>query len=441
MNEENFLHISKLACNDLTCNLDELKALYKSPTLIKYVSELIWENIKRDQIKDKNVLLKPNWVYHSTRPSDDFCMRTNDSFLLAVLDVIVEMKPSSIIIGDAPVQGCKWERMISFDFEDRIHTLSTKSNIPIQIRDFRRRTYNLKDNTPRSDLTPLSDYVIFDLGKKSYLEPITLPGPSRFRVTNYDPDRMNSAHSPGIHRYCITKEFFGADTVISLPKLKIHQKTGITAGLKNLVGINGDKDFLPHHRLGGTKRGGDCYPGGSFLRYWAELALDNANRHQGKYLFWIWQKVASLLWLLSLPGPEHHIAAGWYGNDTTWRMVMDLNMIAYFGLSDGTMAKTKQRNLYTIGDCIIAGQGNGPLEPEPLPLGLITIANNPAMHDIAMASIIGLQYKKIPLLTEAIKLFGNNGKITLNGRLINIQDLDRVKTIANLPPGWKSYCI
>ena len=32
----------------------------------------------------------------------------------------------------------------------------------------------------------------------------------------------------------------------SLPKLKTHKKAGITCALKNLIGINGNKEYLPH---------------------------------------------------------------------------------------------------------------------------------------------------------------------------------------------------
>jgi len=35
--------------------------------------------------------------------------------------------------------------------------------------------------------------------------------------------------------------------------LKLHRKAGITCALKNLIGINGNKEYLPHHRLGGSQ--------------------------------------------------------------------------------------------------------------------------------------------------------------------------------------------
>jgi len=431
-----FLHIIKIPGN----NLSDLEAFYSSSYLKEAITGLIKGEISRIKVQDRKVLLKPNWVLHSIRYADRFCMRTNDSFVIAVLGIILEMGPSAVIIGDAPVQGCKWDIVISESFKDSLNRLSSEYGIPVWIRDFRRRTYSVIDNKPRTDVRPLSDYVIFDIGDKSMLEPVTESGPTKFRVTNYDPDRMSLAHSTGMHKYCIARELFEADLIISLPKIKTHQKTGLTGALKNIVGINGDKDFLPHHRIGGAGRRGDCYPGKSYLRYWSERLLDNANRKQGRKSFWYWQKCSSLLWRLSLPGPEHHISAGWYGNDTTWRMVMDLNQIVYYGRSDGNLYPTRQREVLALSDGIIAGQGNGPLYPEPLPLGVILFSNNPALHDIAATTLMGLDFRKFRLLTEASCFFGNNSPdITLNGEQVVITDLIRNSVNAEPPIGWKSY--
>lgn len=323
-------------------------------------------------------------------------------------------------------------------FSVRSLVFQKESNVAVSLIDFRRRKYSVEGNSPLTEIRPLSEYVIIDLGKRSILEPVTSAGKTRFRVTNYDPDRMQEAHAPGVHKYCIAKEFFDADIVISLPKIKTHQKTGVTGALKNLVGINGDKDFLPHHRIGGTKRGGDCYPGGSNLRYWSELTLDEANRRQGKKSFWYWQKLASALWRLSLPGPEHQIAAGWHGNDTAWRMVLDLNMIAEFGRADGSLAPERQRQIYSMCDGIIAGQGEGPLKPNPLPLGLISFSNDSALNDQAMALMMGFDPQELSLLKNSNPL-GDSSPIDFNGKQINLVDLKAHALKAIPPKGWMKY--
>jgi len=251
---------------------------------------------------------------------------------------------------------------------------------------------------------------------------------------------LAEAHKPGMHKYCITKELFDVDIVISMPKIKTHQKSGITGALKNLVGVNGDKDFLPHHRLGGTGFGGDCYPGKNYLRFWSELALDNANRNQGKLAYWFWLKTSSLLWKINRRTKVHHISAAWYGNDTTWRMVMDLNKIALFGREDGTLADEPQRTLFSLCDGIIGGQGNGPLIPEPLPLGIVCFSNNSAITDIGMAILMGLNFHKIPLLMAAFDLTEKNDlNLSFNDSPITFEGLTSHSINALPAPGWTDY--
>jgi hypothetical protein len=434
-----FVHILKINTKDKRNKMSELAAYYNSGSLSKSISFLINKGICLNQIQDKNILIKPNWVKHSITSKDELCMRTNDNFILSALKVILEMRPSKVTLGDAPIQGCNWDRMLSIFFKDEIHKLSKEYNTPILIKDFRRRIYNFSENNPEIGIKPLSDYHIIDLGKNSLLEPLSMTGQTKFRVTNYNPDRMSFAHSFGIHKYCIVKDFFEADIIISLPKIKTHQKAGITGALKNLVGINGDKDFLPHHRIGGTRKGGDCYPGGSALRYWSELSLDKANRFQGSKGFWFWQKLSSILWRLSFPSPEHNMVAGWYGNDTTWRMVMDLNRIAEYGSADGTISEIPQRQIFSLCDGIIAGQGDGPLEPEPLPLGIITFSNDSLVNDRVFAKFMGLPGDRIPLLNSASQDANTDCAITLNGKTIKLEDLNKyeIKTIP--PKGWVKY--
>ncbi|MDR3610694.1 MAG: DUF362 domain-containing protein [Ignavibacteriaceae bacterium] len=410
------------------------------PFMKELISGLINDNLKDDQIKNKRILLKPNWVNHSAGKNDDLCLRTNDNFLLAALEVILGKKPSKVIIGDAPIQGCLWDKMITPAFRDKINNLSAHYAIPVELKDFRRRIFNPAKNNPVEERRPLDEYIIFDLGKRSFLEPISISGKNIFRVTNYNPDRLADVHTAGIHKYCITKELFEADVVISLPKIKTHQKAGITGALKNLVGVNGDKDFLPHHRLGGTGFGGDCYPGKNYLRLWSELSLDVANRNQGKLVYWIWIKISSILWRMTKHTKVHHISAAWYGNDTTWRMVLDLNKIAVFGKADGTIAEEPQRMVFSLCDGIIGGQGNGPLKPEPLPLGVICFSNHSAITDISMAILMGFDFQKIPLLKEAYNLF-DNLKVNLkyNGKSISFAELHQYLMHVLPAPGWIEY--
>ena len=438
---KSFVNIELIYSSDDERNISSLTKVYEQPLLLKEKIRKISKGVldNSNQISGKKILLKPNWVLHNQKENDEICLRTNDNFLLAVIEVILDYKPAKIIIADAPIQGCDWDKMLSPGFFKRIEDLSVRYSIPLLIKDLRRVIFDPHENNPTKERNPISDYVIFDLAKESYLEPISSIKPN-FRVTNYDPDRLKESHSIGKHKYCITKELFDADFVISVPKIKTHQKTGITGALKNIVGLNGDKDFLPHHRVGGIGFGGDCYPGKNIFRRTAEYFLDCANKQLGKKIYWFWKYLSKLVWKLSFPKGVHNLEAGWYGNDTCWRMVMDLNKIAIFGKKDGTISQTPQRKLFSLCDGIIGGQGDGPLNPQPLPLGIICFTNNSSITDICMATLMDFDAQKIPLL----KVAGQNTilediSLNLNGQPITIKDLTdlSIKTIPS--PGWIDY--
>ena len=437
----NFVNIKSVYNNKQERQIPFLKELYSNrELLIKNIAELAGAILNEASLNGKRVLLKPNWVRHSRKEADEICLRTHDGFVLAALEYVLQFSPKEVVIGDAPVQGCKWNKMMSPLLIQSVEELQEKYKIPVTIKDFRRVTFDDRSNNITEERKPLSDYQIFDIGKNSYLEPVTDTKKNKFRVTVYNPDRFLESHTEGMHKYCITKQLFEADVVISLPKVKTHQKSGITAALKNIVGLNGDKDFLPHHRLGGSAMGGDCYPGGNIFRYWSELCQDNANRNKGKKMYWFWLRLASLLWRISFPKKVHQVAAGWYGNDTTWRMVLDLNTIVYFGRADGTIADTPQRSFYSLCDGITGGEGDGPLDPDPLNLGMITFTNDSAWNDVCLAMLMGMDIDYVPLLVNAKKFIpGSKPVISFNGKIVEPSFLKQHALSAVMPPGWLNY--
>jgi uncharacterized protein (DUF362 family) len=433
-----FTKIRSLFDKDVYRSTESLSKLYTNiPRLVESISKLTEDNLTDDIIEGKSVLLKPNWVKHSTRTYDDLCLRTHDNFLLAVLEVIIQKKPKQVTIGDAPIQGCNWHKVVSDNLIKKIDQLSKNAGVKVNVVDFRRVRFNPLTNEIEENVKPMSDYVVFDLGKDSYLEPIT-SFKNKFRVTDYDPDRLAESHKIGVHKYCITKELFKADVIISLPKIKTHQKAGITAALKNIVGLNGDKDFLPHHRIGGTGFGGDCYPGSNPLRLLAEMILDKANKYRGKLPYKFLKYLSLIIWKLTLPQKEHSLGAAWHGNDTTWRMVLDLNKIVLKGNINGDILQTQQRLFFSIGDGIIGGQGNGPLSPDPLPLGIISFSNHSELHDIAMASLMGFDIMKIPMLKRVMEELNlKNEYIKFDNSFFNYNQLKEFSIKTNPAPGWK----
>lgn len=417
--------------------VDAFAKLYESPETLKpFIEEAISQFLDKESLKGKNILLKPNWVMHDRNKKDQFCLRTHNNFILALLEGLLPIKPSKVTIGDSPIQSAIWDGIVSKEFVEKVSSLSKLYGIPVFLKDFRRQIL-LNNNRLIKNYKPISDFIIFDVGKSSFLEPVTPVKKKVFRIAHYDYKRLAEVHKPGVHKYCISKELFEADIIISIPKAKTHEKTGITAALKNLVGVNGDKDYLPHHRIGGTSKGGDSYPGNNIVRNFSERIMDLSNKTIGTPFFRYIQKLAILLWSLSNPGRFDQLGAAWYGNDTTWRMVLDLNLIVKFGRQDGTLSDKPQRVMYSLTDAIICGQGNGPLFPDSLPLGFLGFSNNAALNDLVFAELMNLGPNEMPLIKNAFILYPrDNEKIYLNGLEISIKDLGFLAMKANPAHGW-----
>jgi len=421
--------------------ISDLSALYDNADLLENTiasivnfSELWGGN----HITDKRVLIKPNWVRDNRKETDKICLCTHEHFILAALNVILKLSLKSILIADAPIQGCKWEKLLSDEFLNGVEELSNKHKTPILIKDFRRVKYTTS-GTRITNAQDENNYIIFDVGNKSYLEEITTSD-NRFRVTRYNPDRLAESHHKGMHKYCIAKDVFECDTIITMPKIKTHQKAGLTNSLKILVGINGEKDYLPHHRIGAAGHGGDCYKGYSVLRSLAEHILDSANRRIGNKLDIPLLHLSSLLWKMSGASPAQNSEAGWYGNDTVLRMVLDLNLISIYGKSDGAIPDVPQRKLFTLCDGIIGGQGNGPLNPEPLALGIVGFSNDAYAMDEVAGILMGMEIEKVPLLKIAMQINKEKSiNYTVNSNKCTIAEYKKYAASAKMAPGWIEY--
>jgi hypothetical protein len=68
-----------------------------------------------------SVLIKPNWVYHHNKSGFSAgCVITHPDFIISVLKEVVACRPDRIIIGDAPIQGCEWDKLITSEFRNLI---------------------------------------------------------------------------------------------------------------------------------------------------------------------------------------------------------------------------------------------------------------------------------------------------------------------------------
>ena len=353
------------------------------------------------------VVIKPNWVYHAPRGAGSMdSLITHTSVIQAVLEYLALTHPAAITVGDAPLQGCDFDALGIAAGLESVSLWASQKDVPVEIADFR-RTVNPGGRAAgrrREDVRPLARFVQFDLADESLLRPLDGDA-GKFRVTAYDPDMLAATHQPGRHRYLIAREFLEADVVVNLPKLKCHTKACITGALKNLVGINGHKEYLPHHRKGGSGAGGDCYPGAPLWKDWMEAALDTVNRAgEGRVLrFGLGRILAACRKFAAFGGADDNLEGAWYGNDTVWRTCLDLNRILKYGGVDGRLMPMPQRTVINITDAIVAGEGEGPLQASPVNSGFLTGALNAAAADYVHARLMGLDPDRIPIIRQAFE--------------------------------------
>lgn len=397
------------------------------------------------------VLIKPNFVLHHNQGNGGMDpMITHQSVVKAVVSAALQSDAAEVLVGDAPIQTCDFPALLRETALDAWAETLVKANARFRgVKDFRRTTSKYVNGVRIADenVLPEDEFVLFDLGSESLLEPIT-DDKDDFRVTCYDPRLLAKTHGRGRHRYLVAKDVIAADVVINLPKLKTHKKAGITCALKNLIGINGNKEYLPHHRLGGANLGGDCYPGDSRVKRLLEYAADQQNISDSAAKGRVWNGVATQLnRVLHLMGDNLGIEGSWSGNDTIWRTGLDLNRILLYGQVDGTIAEAAQRRVVHLTDAIVAGQGDGPLSPQPLSMGLLFAGNNAAAVDWFGARLLGYDPRLVPIVREAfgsfrwpISTFQPN-EITLSGDwgAGNIDQVMRTEQPPVIHPvGWRS---
>ena len=91
-------------------------------------------------------------------------------------------------------------------------------------------------------------------------------------------------------------------------------------------------------------------------------------------------------------------------------------------------------------DGIIAGQGNGPLNPEPLPLGVLAASNDSYWVDIIAGHLLSMQIDRIPNLKAAKDLLDlDSCRLVINGKLSSYDDLKEISVKAKMAPGWVNY--
>ena len=386
------------------------------------VSSADWVRLLRDALPDgtiRRIVIKPNWVIHETDP--DFPIRalvTSTALVDAAMEACIQKYPSleSLLVADVPIQSCDWPLLRKQAGIDRLEAKYRIVDRPqIGIRDLRMQRVRVSDgfittDSASDDFGDPAGYSDVILDERSFLEAICQEKTS-FRVSDYSPEETQSSHRRGSHRYRISKSLLECDLFINMPKMKTHQKAGMTGALKNLVGMNGNKAFLVHFKAGRPDSGGDEFPPDIGWPNVLQARVHQWAQGKSKLLFRTLQKCWRAFRRLygievkatrNTVGKRFLISGGsWYGNDSIWRMIYDLNRIVLYAKPEGgVLSESPQRQYLAIVDGVVAGEGNGPLQPLPVETGIVGVSNNPFVLDLALARLMGFDYRKIPQLSH-----------------------------------------
>lgn len=369
-----------------------------------------WNPFSQFISKGDTVLIKPNMVLHFNGENNGCldCLVTHPSIVRAVIDYVVLALDNSgrIILADAPVQSCDFEALVCELHYDKIADAFLKEGIHIELMDLRELSCAAACSDDKANAVLPKDDIEIMMGKDSafHFQEKEYTASGEFRITNYLPEYMAEYHKGDMHTYSIAKAVISADVIINLPKPKTHRKAGITASLKNMVGCVARKECLPHHTKGSKEERGDEYLKSSFFKKCrTELEERNDKRVSvGRKRSKISPVIEVLLYKTArIFKADVYTEGSWYGNDTLWRTVCDICRIVMYADKNGIMKQENQRKMFILSDMIVAGEGEGPLCPQPKPLGILVGGWEQIAVDTIISALMGFSAEHIPSISNA----------------------------------------
>ena len=387
-------------------------------TNCQYDESFITEKILRSGLLNginsgMKVVLKPNLVQQSRDQDDDWdYVITHPVVITSVINIVLKKLNGNgeIVIADAPMTPTRFEKLLEHYPVELWKSYCATYGVSFSIVDLRDEEWFNAPNGIILKTSPLlgdpMGKLVYDLqddNSEFYNKVSNIQG---YYGADYDIKETNDAHNGHNNKYSVSKTVMTADFLINIPKLKSHKKAGITCCLKNLVGINTNKNLLPHHTSGTLAQGGDQFSDNNFQRGLEGRITIIAKKIVHKFNFLTPALVPLKNMALKVWGDNKETprSGGWYGNDTLWRTILDLNKILLYGKPDGSLKSDDYSNrmpYVAIVDGILAGDGNGPLSPDKVEAGFLLMGSNPAAIDYVAAKIMGFDYRKIPTLSHA----------------------------------------
>ncbi len=404
-----------------------LNATYAGVRRLFYLLELdgehagtqTWNPLGRLIKPGMTVVLKPNFVL-SRHPAgkDLFGIITHPSVLRAIADYcwIALQGNGKLIIADAPQYDCHWAELLQVTgLQTVIDFYANFQGPQVALYDLRR--YWSKGKHFASLLLPLPGdplgSVTINLGRQSAL--YGKPHPEKLYGAVYHRRETIEHHTAERHEYELARTVMEADVVISIPKLKVHKKVGVTLNVKGLVGISTNKNYLVHYSVTSPSHGGDQYPEGLLTP--VEAALISLERWMYDHLlaprlrpleylhrsiYWLHNHTTRRLGLKVDEAKRKLDAGNWYGNDSAWRMAVDLLRIFLFADHQGQLQRKPQRRVFSVIDGVVGGEANGPLAPDPVAAGVLLAGENLIAVDLVATRLMGFDPLKLPMYQQLL---------------------------------------
>jgi len=429
-----------------------------------------WNPLKDIIGQGNTVVIKPNFVIDNHNKGGDlFSIITHPSVIRAVIDYvyIALAREGRIIITDAPQMDCDFNNLLEKTKMESIKELyRNKFNFNIEVYDLRDFWLNRKSNTRGSGTESRvklsgdqSGSIIVNLSKESLFYEVD--DYKKFYGADYNRNETIKHHHKNIQEYQISKTILSANTIISIPKLKVHEKAGVTLNMKGLVGINTNKNYLIHYKLGSPRERGDQFPDNFYglkekmkiklQRMAFDIFLSKKNK-LGDFVYEFIRKLGKFCFFKTSPelSKDRFVldSGNWYGNDSVWRMVIDLLRIFLYTDKSGKLHDVPIRKSFSIVDGVIGGEKNGPLTPEAKNCGLIVSGFDLACVDLVCTRLMGFDYKKIKMFNylindhpELFKVNLNKIKVMSNKKFGNIFDKNNKNKYFDFEPhsGWKNF--
>ena len=358
------------------------------------------------------VVIKPNLVResHLSRPGEWEYVISHAAVVRAVVDYVLRALAGTgeIVIADGPQTDASFDRIAAAaGYRALIEHYRRTTPVTVNLLDLREEEWTSEDGVVVARRKLAGDprgYTRVSLGRES--EFVGYAGEGRYYGASFDTAETNRVHRGDRHEYLISRTVQDCDVLINLPKLKTHKKAGITCCLKNLVGINGQKNYLPHYTQGTPEQGGDQFAISAAKQSTEQLllrAFRGVLRRSPESFVRVLRHVKKL-GRLTFGDTSTVVRSGnWHGNDTLWRMILDLNKAMLFFDGNG-IRRARPRRYFAIVDGVMAGEGDGPLSPDPVPAGVLLAGTHPVAIDCAACALIGFDWHRVPAIDHAFAM-------------------------------------